>query len=150
MASVQDKLTDIRTRVDAGESFDNLIAEYNTDPGMNAEPYASEGYSVHMDSIIYDLPFINAAFSVDTLGQVSEPYLGAYGIYIVQYFRDVPEGPVAYTDELKASFMEAAQADAENEALNTQVDAWLKDADVIYTVAVEDYLPYPDAEAAQE
>ena len=145
IASVQPTIDDIKARLAAGESFDSLIALYNTDPGMTAEPEASQGYSVHQDSIMYDEPFVNAAFSVSNIGDVSEPYVGSYGIYIVQYFRDVPEGAVEYTDEVRTEMLESVQEDRENEAVNAQVESWLAEADIIYTAAAEDYLPYADA-----
>ena len=146
LASVQDKVDDINSRLAAGESFDTLIAEYNTDEGMTQEPYATEGYSVHMDSISYDEAFVNAAFSVDNVGDVSQPYVGSYGVYIVQYFRDVPSGAVEYTDTIRTSMLESVQSELETEAVNTQVDAWLEESDIIYTAAAADYLPYEDAD----
>lgn len=149
LASVQDKIDDIQTRLVQGESFETLIEEYNTDPGMTMEPYATEGYPVHMDSIMYDEAFVNAAFSVDTIGQVSGPAVGAYGIYIVKYISDIPGGAVEYTDELKAEMLEAVQTELESGVLNDTVDGWLAEADIIYTLASEDYLPLADAVEAE-
>lgn len=146
LASVQDKIDDIQTRLAASEPFDSLIAEYNADPGMTQEPYATEGYSVHTDSILWDPAFVAAAFSVNEIGQVSAPTLGAYGIYIVQYLRDLPGGPVAYTDEIKAHVTAQLQQELESGVVNDTVNRWLDEADVIVTLAAEDFLPYPEAE----
>lgn len=150
LASVQDKVDAIKTRLAAGESFETLIAEYNTDEGMTIEPYATNGYEVHQDSITYDEAFVNAAFSVEKIGDVSEPYVGSYGVYIVKYIRDVPEGAVEYTDTMRASMTEAVQSERENAAVSAQVNAWLEQADIMYTAEAESYLPYADAATATD
>ena len=150
LASVQETVDAINSRLAAGESFDTLIAEYNTDPGMDEEPYKTDGYSVSEESILYDEAFIQAAFSVSTIGEVSAPYVGDYGVYIVQYVRDVPEGAVEYTDEVQATVRETAQANAESEKVNEVVDQWLQESDWYYTDAAADYLPYAEAAEAAE
>ena len=132
LASVQPTVDEIMAKYNAGTAFTDLIDEYNTDPGMQSEPYRSEGYSVHMDSVIWDPAFIKAAFSVDKVGDVSEPVLGSYGVYLVQYLRDVPAGPVALTDELRASLYEELVSSKEDELFDTTMDGWMNAAEIVY------------------
>lgn len=132
LASVQPTVDEIMAKYNAGTAFTDLIDEYNTDPGMQSEPYRSEGYSVHMDSVIWDPAFIKAAFSVDKVGDVSEPVLGSYGVYLVQYLRDVPAGPVALTDELRASLYEELVSSREDELFDTTMDGWMNAAEIVY------------------
>lgn len=138
LASVQPTVDEIMEKYNAGTPFSELIEEYNTDPGMQSEPYKSEGYSVHMDSVVWDPAFIKAAFSVDNVGDVSEPVLGSYGVYLVQYLRDVPSGPVELTDDLRASLYEELIASREDDLFDEKMDAWMGAAQIEYATASAD------------
>lgn len=140
LASVQPTVDEIKTKLAAGTPFTDLIAEYNTDPGMNQEPYKSQGYSVSMDSIYFDPAFVRAAFSVDEIGEVSEPYVGTHGVYIVCYLRDVPAGAVEYTDEIKNTISQELIAEKEDELFSQKLNAWVAEAQVTYTDAGNAYL----------
>ena len=52
----------IYTALEQGESFQNLIAAYGTDPGMKDEATLAAGYKVHKDSMMYDSAFTEGAF----------------------------------------------------------------------------------------
>ena len=149
LASVQPTVDEIKAKLAAGTPFADLIAEYNTDPGMNQEPYKSQGYSVSMDSIYFDPAFVRAAFSVDEIGEVSEPYVGTHGVYIVCYLRDVPAGPVEYTDEIKNTLTQSLMTDKENTLFGEKLDAWVSEAEVIYTDAGNAYMQVDQAQATQ-
>ena len=136
IASVQPTIDEINQKLADGVSFDDLIAEYGKDPGMQAEPNKSEGYAVHMDSIIWDPAFVKAAFSVDNVGDVAEPVVGSYGVHIVKYHRDVPAGAVELTEELKASLRETLLADKEEELYSTTMNEWMTTAVIEYPDAV--------------
>ena len=133
IASVQDTIDEIKAKLADGVPFADLVAEYGTDPGMKQEPTKTDGYSVHMDSIRYDPAFVKAAFSVNNVGDVSEPYVGDYGVYIVCYVRDVPAGPVEFTDELKETITANLVSEKQQTLYSDTMDAWLADADVVYT-----------------
>lgn len=139
IASVQPTIDEINEKLAAGTPFAKLVEEYGTDPGMNQEPTKSEGYSVHMDSIRYDPAFVKAAFSVDNIGDVSEPYVGSYGVYIVCYVRDVPAGPVEFTDELKSTIASELLSNKQQSLYNEAMDAWEEAAEVTYTAEGEVY-----------
>ena len=85
-------------KFNAGESFESLIETYNGDPGMTSEPIKSQGYAVKADSTAYDAAFTEGAMSIAELGGISEPVKGAYGIYVINYFADVPAGEVPLDD----------------------------------------------------
>lgn len=140
LASVQPTVDEIKAKLAAGTPFADLVAEYGTDPGMTVEPTRSEGYSVHMDSIRYDPAFVQAAFSVDHIGDVSEPYVGSYGVYIVCYVRDVPAGPVPFTDAIKAEVTQSLLATKENQLFSETMNQWVSEAQVTYTADGEAYL----------
>jgi hypothetical protein len=91
-------------RVDAsGVSFEELIGRYNTDPGMTGSAL-TEGYPVHKDSITYMEEFTQGAFSDKMLapGDISDPVVTEYGVHVLYYLRDIPEGVVEMTEEISA------------------------------------------------
>lgn len=140
-ASIQPTYEEIVTKFNAGTSFQDLIAEYNTDPGMQDPTNLANGYSVHADSMLYDPSFVAAAFSVSSIGEMSQPSIGSYGAYIVYYLRDIPAGAVEYTDAVAAALREEAVAAKESEAFDAAMTAWVNAAEIVYTDAAGDYKP---------
>lgn len=141
IASVQPTIDEINQKLADGAAFADLVAEYGTDPGMTQEPNKTDGYSVHMDSIIWDPAFVSAAFSVDHVGDVAEPVVGSYGVHIVQYTRDVPAGPVALTDELKETLRETLLQQKQDELYSATLEAWEAAAVITYSDEVADLAP---------
>lgn len=135
--SVQPTIDEINQKLANGVSFADLIVEYGTDPGMDQEPAKSEGYSVHMDSIIWDPVFVKAAFSVNNVGDIAAPVVGSYGVHIVQYTRDVPAGAVEYTEDIALALHEAALSEKENEQFNATMEAWLAASVVSYSAEAQ-------------
>ena len=133
IASVQPTVDEIMAKFQAGTEFLTLVDEYGTDPGMQSDPYRTEGYPVHQDSIIWDPAFIKGAFSVDHVGEVSKPVVGNNGVHLVYYLRDVPAGPVELTDEIKAELREQLVEAAENEAVGEAVEGLYNNAEIVYT-----------------
>lgn len=146
IASVQPTIDEINQKLADGVSFEDLIVEYGKDPGMEVEPNKSEGYSVHMDSIVWDPAFVKAAFSVDNVGDIAEPVLGSYGVHIVKYHRDVPAGAVELTEELAASLREELLAIKENEVFDSTMAEWMNTAEVVYAAVETDVATATDAE----
>lgn len=126
--SVQDTIGEINAKLQEGVSFDDLIAEYGTDPGMIGEEYPN-GYEISLASYGYVPEFISAAFSVNEAGEIAEPVLSDYGVHIVKYVGDVPAGPIELTDELKAIIYQNLMDDKCNAILNE----WFASADIVYT-----------------
>ncbi|MDO4838403.1 MAG: peptidylprolyl isomerase [Clostridia bacterium] len=135
--SVQPTIDEINQKLADGASFADLIAEYGADPGMQSEPYKSEGYSVHQDSVIWDAAFVKAAFSVEKVGDVSEPVVGSYGVHIVYYLRDVPSGAVELTDDIKEDLKSTLLSEKENEAFASTMQLWRDASKIEYTAEIE-------------
>jgi parvulin-like peptidyl-prolyl isomerase len=133
--SVKDKTEAIKTRYAAGEDFAALIAEYGTDPGMTSEPAKTDGYSVHKDSILYDPIFVAAAFApeMQKVGDISLPVVSSFGVHILHYTRDIQGGPVALTDELKATLRTEMEQARKDEALPKAMEEWKGAAKIEYT-----------------
>lgn len=135
--SVQPTIDEINQKLADGASFADLIAEYGADPGMQSEPYMSEGYSVHQDSVVWDAAFVKAAFSVEKVGDVSEPVVGSYGVHIVYYLRDVPSGAVELTDDIKEDLKSTLLSEKENEAFASTMQEWRDASKIEYTAEIE-------------
>ena len=128
IASVQLEIDEIQQALAEGTLFEDLIAQYGTDPGMVSDDNP-DGYEVSADSISFVPEFVNAAFSVDAIGDVSEPYLSDYGVHIAKYMGDVPGGPIELTED-KA---EMIRTDLENTKNNEVLNTWHDSADIQYT-----------------
>lgn len=133
VASVQDKIDEINQKLASGTSFEDLIDEYGTDPGMKDEATKAVGYSVHQDSMRYDPAFVRAAFSVDKIGDIAKPAVGQYGIYIVKYLRDVPSGKVPLTDEIRDTIRTKLLNDKQAETFNAALNTWKDAAEITYS-----------------
>ena len=129
LATRAETIEDIYARLEAGEDFEKLIAEYGEDPGMQGENLKN-GYSVHLDSMMWDSAFVDAAFSEEMTepGCYSRPSIGKFGAYIVYYLRDVPAGEVAMSDETHTSIKNYLQGPK----IYSRFEEWLKDYDVVY------------------
>ena len=138
--SLQDKIDTIYTRIDAGESFEKLIAEFGEDPGMTNEENLAQGYAVHADSIIYDAAFTAGSFSekMQKPGDVSDPIVSGFGVHILYYLRDVPAGVQPMSEEERESITEYLMENGRNNALNEWMSAY--EDQVTYTDAYATYI----------
>ena len=146
--SVQDKVNEIKAKLEAGAVFEDLILEYGTDPGMQDEETRNSGYAVHADSVMWDPDFTAGAMKLEKVGDVSEPVLGQSGVHILHYLRDIPGGAVELTDELKAELREALENEKYNTAIDELTSAWYDEAEIVWT---EEGQPWKieDQEAAE-
>lgn len=133
LANVQPTLDEINEKLANGSTFAELIPQYTTDPGMQDEAAIAEGYEVHMDSVNWVTAFRDQAFTVDNVGDITEPVVTDYGVHILQYAADVPGGPVELTDDLRASFLTALLASAQDDAYYAAIEGWVDEAEVVYT-----------------
>ena len=83
------ELAQIERRLEAGESFDALLAEYNQDGQM-----PREGFMVCQNSVLWAERFREGAMALRAPGDVSAPLATAAGVHILEYTADVPGGPV--------------------------------------------------------
>lgn len=144
IASVQPTIDEINQKLSEGTPFAELVAEYGTDPGMEREPEKTDGYSVHMDSIVWDPAFVKAAFSVEKVGDVAAPVVGSYGVHIVQYTRDVPSGAVEFTEEVKNTIQDELLSQKENELFESTINEWKSASVIAYSEEAQAMLPAAD------
>lgn len=115
----------------AGTSFEELIAQYNTDPGMQNEPTASIGYAVSASSTTWDPAFTEGAMSIAAKGEISDAVRGMNGLHIIYYMDDIPAGEVAL-DEIREGVESNALSNKIVSTYDNQVNAWMDEANVQY------------------
>ena len=67
-AGMDPTVEEIYARIEAGEDFDALIAEYGQDPGMQSGDSAQNGYYVSADSTAWVQEFTDGAMSIPEIG----------------------------------------------------------------------------------
>ena len=150
IASRQDVIDDIYARLEKGESFQSLIAEYGNDPGMQDETMLAEGYHVHAESILWDPAFTEGAFQegMRQPGDVSQPVVGTYGIHILYYLKDVPGG-LLMTDSIHDEIYEYLLSSKASNAFNAGYAEWQQELEIVRNDAVLEQLK-AEAEAEAE
>lgn len=114
---------EIRAKLDAGESFEALIDEYNQDPGMTAD---SVGYAVSADSTNWVTEFTEGAMALEKAGDVSEPVYSSYGLHIIQYAADIPEGEIGL-ENVRDALESELLSDKQDEYFSETVSAWVQE-----------------------
>ena len=131
---VKDTTDEIYGRLEAGESFEDLIAEYGEDPGMQNEPTMSRGYYVSSESKNWEVNFRDAAMALNQVGDyTAEPVLSGSGVHIIQYASDVKGGEVALGNVRDALYEETLETRKEENVTST-IDAWVEEVNATYDV----------------
>jgi len=144
-APLLERAEEIYARLDEGEPFLDLMAEYGEDPGMQAEPFMSSGYYVSADSEMWDRDFRDAAMALEKEGDVSDPVLTSYGIHLIMHGGLLESGPVPL-EAVKDALLESALNEAHQNAYNAAVEAAVAEADI--TVYPENVIYQPDPDEA--
>lgn len=129
LESCRDTIDEIYAQLHDGETFEDLIAKYGVDTGMEDEENLKNGYAVHPESFIWDAAFTKAAFSdkMQKPGDVSDPVVSQFGVHILYYLRDVPAGSPEMTDEI----YDEMKAAATSEKFYDELMKWM-DESVVY------------------
>lgn len=135
LASVQEKTEDIYARLEQGEAFETLIAEYGEDTSFENESFLETGYQVHLESVIWEETFIEAAYGEEMQepGDYTQPLVFDENVHILYYLQDVPSGQVELTEELT----EALRSDLYDEKSDAKLQAHLEEltenGEIVYT-----------------
>ncbi|MEX1377605.1 MAG: peptidylprolyl isomerase [Eubacteriales bacterium] len=125
MAKAKEQADAAYQRAIAGEDFKLLMDELGQDPGMDNNEY----YIVANPTSIYATEFADGLYSLEKVGDISEPVKSAFGYHIIKYFGDVESGPVAYDDvhdDIYDTLLQSRQ-DAEYQK---QFDIWREEANI--------------------
>ena len=128
-AALEPKVMEVQAKIEQGEDFDLLIAQYGSDPGMQVEPAMTDGYLVGESSYNYVDAFREGALALEKIGDVSEPVRSDYGVHIIRYVSDVKEGPASF-DDVQEMVREEVLTQKQDEAYYSMVDTWVREAQV--------------------
>lgn len=123
-AAIQPTIDEIQQKLAEGESFDSLIDAYNQDPGMTS---ASEGYAVSVVSTNWVQEFTDASMKLENIGDISEPVRSSYGIHIIQYVSDIPEGEIGL-ENVREELTQELLTTKQDNAFISALDQWVEEA----------------------
>ena len=100
----RETVDEIYNRLESGEAFEDLIAEYNEGTETRGVTPGSP-MMVNTVSTIWNDGVIDAAFDAQmvSVGDYSQPHVDKSGIHIAYYLSDVEAGPIELTDSIYAS-----------------------------------------------
>ena len=130
-AELQPTADEVVSEFEAGAAIDDLIHLYGGDPGSVNSDGTTNTYAVSAASASYDPAFVEAAMSVESVGGLSEPTRGMYGLYIVYYDSDVTPGAVDY-ESIKEDLYYTTLENLRTEAYDAQIAAWCEELNVVY------------------
>ena len=131
---VKDKTDEIYKKLEAGENFEDLIAEYGEDPGMKNEPTATRGYCVSTASTNWETNFRDAAMALHQVGDyTAEPVVSGSGVHIIQYTADVLGGEVDLKEVRDALYAETLE-ETQNQHCEDTISAWVDGVNASYDV----------------
>lgn len=112
-------------RLNAGEDFDKLLAEYGTDPGMKAEPYQTVGYlvGVYDSSRDYLEEFKEAALALTHAGDISGIVKTQVGYHIIKLIDRMQAKTVPY-EEAAGVIRQLLEKQARQAAFDEIVKSW--------------------------
>lgn len=131
-ANIAPVADEVLSRLEAGEDWDALTAEYNDDPGMmEGQETAVTGYPICEGFASFDDAFVNAAMAIPEIGQWSDKIAGeSYGYYIIKYVADIPEGEVD-KETVRETMMADLLNTAKEETFAAAMDQWMTEANVM-------------------
>ena len=118
----------IKEKIDAGEDFEALLAEYGTDPGMQSDANAA-GYLVGEGASFVE-PFLNAALALAKDGDVSAPVESDYGWHIIKRVSTEPAHEIPYED-VKGAFDLYEQSLYSEQYYADIVSKWVADTTLV-------------------
>lgn len=123
--AIKPTVDEIMAKIEAGEDFDTLVAEYGEDPGMQTEPYISEGYMVFEGCTNLVAEFVETGMALEAIGDISpEPALTSYGAHIMMYCSDIAPGAAELTDDAREALRGELLTEAQRTAFNAAVDEY--------------------------
>jgi foldase protein PrsA len=118
----------VKKQLDAGEDFETLLTQYNTDPGMQSEDNA-KGYLVGEGASFVEA-FLNAALALTKDGDVSEPVQSDYGWHIIKRVSTEPSHEIPYAD-VKDIFDLYEQSAYQDLTYTNLVNGWVADETLV-------------------
>jgi len=118
---------DVMEQINNGADFEEMLAQYNTDPGMTAEENA-QGYLVGEGASFVE-GFLNGALSLSEEGAMCLAE-SDYGFHIIKRMADAEARVIPY-EEVQETFDLLATANFTSEYYADIVDGWKADESIV-------------------
>ena len=119
---------EVKQKIDAGEDFETLLKQYNTDPGMDSAANAA-GYLVG-EGANYVETFLTAALALAKDGDVSAPVQSDYGWHIIKRVSTEPAHEIPYAD-VKETLDAYEQSAYQSQYYSDIVAGWVADTSLV-------------------
>lgn len=128
LVSDESTANDLITRLDAGEDFDALMAEFGTDPGMKAEPNKTFGYLLGQNTSFVQ-EFKEAGLALANVGDHTAPVKSQFGYHIIKLVSRVESGDQPF-ESVKTDYISRSLLALKQEAYGAEVERWTQEADI--------------------
>lgn len=125
-------VAEIYAKIEAGEDFDALIEEYGEDPGMQNEPYKTEGYILsEANASDYYEEFSAAALALENEGDITpEAVQSSKGKHIIKKCGPV-EAKTVTLDEVKDTIREQVETERKNDLYQEHLAQWKEEVKIV-------------------
>ncbi len=121
----------VKARLDAGETFEALLAEYDSGAERMGETGEAQGFALSADSLYFSDTIESAAMALKAPGDVSDAVPCDWGYVFIEYMNDIPSGPVDF-EALRDVLAQSARTDALYSQYDEAVAQWLEEANPEY------------------
>ena len=126
---ILDRANEVLTQLnDKTLSFDDAIAQYNDDPGMQTNP---QGYEMSLESVGYVQEFTDAGMALENIGDISGLVATDFGYHIMEYYMDVESGPISF-DQVESYLKDELLETKNEDGWNALVEEWLAKHEIEY------------------
>ena len=130
VANIQTTLDEIQTKLDAGEDFDSLIAQYSQDETAQEEPVKSTGILMYEASLTsWGTSFRDSAMELAAVGDISLPVVTDTGVHFILFASELTPGAVPFED-VRETLEAETLYNKQTQAYEVQVYQWMEEADV--------------------
>lgn len=131
LAKIEEKAQQVYARIQNGESYEALLAEFGEDPGMKeGAANAETGYRIYAGSSTYEANFKEAAMALEEPGDISQPIASDYGYYIIKYQGDSVAQEIPM-EEVKDKIREILIKEKSSEYYEEMYENWKRQAEII-------------------
>ncbi|MDQ2084929.1 peptidylprolyl isomerase [Herbivorax sp. ANBcel31] len=125
LEEIKPKAEEVLDKARSGEDFEELIAEYGEDPGMEQEP---DGYSVTKGSQFVP-EFEEASLNLEE-GEVSDLVPTMHGYHIIKAYEKIEESVFDF-EEKRDEIKELLDEKEQDRVAEETIDSWVEEAEII-------------------
>lgn len=130
ISNIQTTLDEVKTKLDAGEDFDSLIAAYSADTDSLEEPAKTNGILMYESSMTqWGTTFRDSAMALAAPGDISLPVITDSGVHYILFVSEVTPGPVPFED-VKDALRDETLYNKQMQVFEAEVTRWIDEADI--------------------